>query len=739
MDNILAASNDWQWFIKEIEKNYDLSEASDWNSYLKRRGNYEQIYAYYIRILKIDNFDFSFDNAISEELFICAKYYLGLMGFEEASKKASTVSGKIALLIVWLTKLGNAYNEIDSIADTRCLFNYNLFKLLNFTGMQEDEEIIVSYIDSIHIEGFEQAKSCLLDNIHMVEHTANSAFIDNNKEAIWNANAFNFKQVETSQYGPWEEKYLLDMVKIRIRDHKIIPCMEFGNYSYPDIMLWDEYTIKLMKSYFKNEVANFVLESIDYVNNGNMMTKEVASDHFTLLTNAINDDSTINFLGYSSLEIISYLFNDKAITSLNMDDKIALLEQSLEKVTDEVTLITLKERGIPLPKTKKDIVRNYYNSQYRRIDHVTDKNEFVDYLQNVYVTRTINNDYFSKIISKVNEYISGDIDLETASLFYWYMIFLIRLKGNKDINKEMVQREMIHKQQIWHDRYYEQSKSILKEAKQEFTIPKKTLDNCNLDVLHDAIILGRECVFPDLHSILTVMEDTSKNVFLNFAQCVELNSEYPKLEPQNFPYERHEVDGLLKKQIEEIKSKYGYKLLNEFDTDSYVKAVHKRYKEITKIRVALFDKTKELYDKVKQNTEFELIPFEDEITIAHITQLFPLLEMKIREFASIVNIVPFKESEKDFMKYKDPSSIIREILTDVYEHEKSFESVPDFLFIYNMMYNSNSLNIRNECIHGRDYIYSDKENAFKITLLSISMVMKRTEIVKENFSVGAED
>ena len=49
------------------------------------------------------------------------------------------------------------------------------------------------------------------------------------------------------------------------------------------------------------------------------------------------------------------------------------------------------------------------------------------------------------------------------------------------------------------------------------------------------------------------------------------------------------------------------------------------------------------------------------------------------------------------------------------------------------MYNSNSLNIRNECIHGRDFLSGERLIlAFKVTMLSIQMIENRIKLIKEN-------
>ena len=123
------------------------------------------------------------------------------------------------------------------------------------------------------------------------------------------------------------------------------------------------------------------------------------------------------------------------------------------------------------------------------------------------------------------------------------------------------------------------------------------------------------------------------------------------------------------------------------------------------------------------------------VTLAHLTQLFPLLEVKIRELASLVGIVPFKERLEDFMKYKDSSSVLRELLQEVYTELGSFENVPDLLFVYHYMYNGNSLNIRNECMHGRDYMNGSRLRfAFRLTLLAIYMIMYRIDVINTNIT-----
>lgn len=118
-----------------------------------------------------------------------------------------------------------------------------------------------------------------------------------------------------------------------------------------------------------------------------------------------------------------------------------------------------------------------------------------------------------------------------------------------------------------------------------------------------------------------------------------------------------------------------------------------------------------------------------------ITQLFPALEINIRKLGSMLGVVPFKESIKDFAKFKDSSSVLREIILDVKNELGSFENIPDLLFVYNCMYNGNSINVRNDCMHGREYLTGGQLRfAFRITLISLYMIIYRINSIIHNLN-----
>lgn len=193
------------------------------------------------------------------------------------------------------------------------------------------------------------------------------------------------------------------------------------------------------------------------------------------------------------------------------------------------------------------------------------------------------------------------------------------------------------------------------------------------------------------------------------------------------------MDNLLKQLVERIKSEKAYKFLNDMETDKHIRAIHARQNLYANILAETLVQEEKLYNKIADKSEYVLISYDENLTLAHITQLFPILEKVIRKLAITTGYIPFKENCSEFMKYKDSSSILREIISDIFSISKSFESVPDLYMAYNFMYNGNSLNIRNECIHGRRYLSGKSlKLGFRITLIIINMLYQRLEIIEAN-------
>jgi hypothetical protein len=313
------------------------------------------------------------------------------------------------------------------------------------------------------------------------------------------------------------------------------------------------------------------------------------------------------------------------------------------------------------------------------------------------------------------------------------MLFLIDVnQTNQNVDRRIVKRDMIGLQEYWQNNVYEEQCKNLQEFQFSTTVASKDVDMFNNIVLANPILVAKKCLISSTDDMVETMKSMSEHAIVYMFKKMVLSPIYP-LEGAEVNFDNHDIDTLLKTQVEEIKEKYGYKFLNRLDTEIYVSGIHERYREFAAVTIPMFKEEKKLYDLIEEILDTKLMPFGEQIQLGHLTQLFPLLEIQIRKLGKMFGIVPFKEKASEFMKFKDPSSVLKELLEDIYKELGSFENAPDLLFVYHFMYNGNSLNIRNECIHGRNYLQGGQlRYAFKVTLLSLYMILFRIKVIEDN-------
>ena len=519
------------------------------------------------------------------------------------------------------------------------------------------------------------------------------------------------------------------MLNISFKDRKIVPMFSSGDSTTPDFKQWTKEKLDEMQNYFNYDISDFIIESIRYVLFGIIPSKKIIEKHIELFVENLNNVTSIREkYDNSSFRIISYLFEDKHINTVNAKD----LFIALSTIEDLKEIMMLNKHNISLNKRQRKILKEYYQSCFLRLDDITDTYSYSQYLLNEDNVKSINNEYFYKNSEMFNKYIASTDNILCATLFINYMLFLTRLNGNSNIDKEYVKYEMIRIQELWENQYFDICVSQLHSFSQKLEIKTEVIELFNKDVLDNIFLIANMCVITRTQQYVEGMELVSSNPLGSMVGRVSLDKLFPMDEKLVFDIEKHDVDKLTTTIIKNIKSEYGYRFLNILDTDIYVKALHRRMIQNAKFSFSFFNKTKDLYDIVQAKLKkyFILIDYNENIQLAHLTQLFPIIEIIIKKVGKIYNIFPFKEDEKHFMQSKDPSSILRLMLEKAYNETKGFEVVPDLLFIYHYLYNGNSLNIRNECIHGRDYLFGESlEFAFKITLSALYMLIKRLEII----------
>lgn len=738
IDALLAHDQNWQWFIDHIEENFDLIDIETWSEFKSKNNLLHNVYANFIKILNVSNKELSFKNNLLSDIYNLSKFFLGICKFDECKANLLTNYGGILQIIIWVTKMQNQNNATEYIVDLRFFQQKNFWQLINMESVSLNEDLLLIELDSIKIEGWEEPKKIAVENIDQLLHPISNDFFDKYRDNFLSANAFNFQSLK-HDICTWQEEYLLDMVGISINDNSIQPLMIIEGFITPNKSLWTSKVIQTMQLFFKNDIADFILDTISYLIYKRIPSDKVILQHCKLWNDYIKESKEYEVTSCSSFYVLSHLFKDKAFRTVSSSEEYLNLIHDVQLFSQHKILEKLKNASFPISREQKQLLRSYYELQYQKIDNFKNNYELLNYLKNEEITMYIDNTYFEKTKSLFREVLK-DEDIEgirKANFFHKYMVFLYNLNIHKnDVDKRNIENEMITIQKLWQSEYYEEIVFEMNVFSQSTEIPMSKIDIFNKTIINNPLSFAERCMVSK-EEMCRVMEFASENPFMYMVSSMEISPIYP-LQGNNIDFSRHDIDQLLKEKVEKVKKENGYRFLNLLEDEKYVTAIHKNYESKAQHYTSII-KEEELYNELTNYDTYNLIEYDNNLTLAHLTQLFPLLEIKIREVAQKLGFFPFKKSLSDFMIYKDPSSILREIITYIYKEVEGFENIPDFLFIYNFMYNSNSLNIRNSCIHGRNYIEGNSLRfAFRITILAILMVNSRLHVLQEQENTPTE-
>ncbi|MBT9769203.1 hypothetical protein GPK74_04340 [Coprococcus catus] len=735
-DGLLAHSQEWQWLIDEIEARFEIKEIGSWQQYLSGYGPIRDVFEYFVKVLKVCDKSWIYSRKEFEEIWEIAKFYIGIIDVRECMEKISHNQCKVFLFCIWLTKLENGDNECEYLLDMRLLNQRNYFELIKCDSLLEHEQELLDYAHTIAVAGLDIPLKYLCDNLNQIEYPCNTEFLLNYKKEILNYNAFSFQNIAREACQTWQEVYLLDMLNVSLNKRNIQPMYTDTNVSFPDISGWSKDVLNAVKRYFNHSITNFAVESVAYVKFNIEPSKEVKLLHCKLLMEAIESGvESYKILSSSSYHILSYLFCDKLMGDCNKEEACINLIKRIQKWENPAWIINLKKDGYPISKEQRNLLSEFLANKYKQIDNVLSLYDLKNYLEDKTTANAITTEYLRKVSKKFESYTEEEAGILVAAVYYEYMLYLIEVnQSNTNIDKRYVQKEMIHIQKIWQEKIYKKQCGNLHEFSHEQKIGTKELEKFSDVALLNPVIFAKNCTPSSEDEILNIMMSISENPLLHLFKGMTLTPVFP-MERDKIVYERHDIDKILQQYVNDLKNRKGYKLLNQLDSKIFVAGIHARYKFNTQCSMTFFIKEEKLYNEVKKECSIELLPYTNIESLALLTQLFPVLEMKIRELATLFGIFPFKKKSNEFMQYNDPSSLLRELIEMLFEEQHSFESVPDLIYVYNIMYNSNSYNVRNECIHGRDYLSGGSFRfAFRATLFAVHMIDFRIKTIRNNVS-----
>ena len=731
MDSILNNDRDYQWFLEYLENNFDNDDIDSWENFENKYVSFSKIFDYFSKIQKIENEELKTNIVLLKDIILISRFNLDLITWSQVSIKVQSNFGKIIAVALYITKLMSLKNQLNDEINFGIFSIKNFWQAYNLDEVIERKELIYDYLESISIKNFDLVKDIISSNLNHEDMICSMQFLSVLKSLAFNTTTFSYKYYKFEyQVRTWQERIILDFVS---RPLDVLLKDEDFNSRFSIEQLQ-----KLIEYFHGNGVVRFIIETIIYERFNLLPSSMVVENHIQLLLYNVSLKSDFELFNSSSVLFLSKLFKERDFKNVSISNYLHRnFIQAIQKIEEPKQIEKLKKLEFPTSVYQNEKLKEYSVSIYKSISNVHSTADLIYYFDNVALVKYLDDEYFYLICKKFREIVIEKKEkqsLETANMFLMYMKFLYFISNNRgeELNKNLLINEIISIQNLWENTYYEQELNNMQEFTYQQEISNTEIDKFNDFLTKHPFAIANQCISVTEQKTIQIMETASENALVYFMNKIIIDPIFPK-ESSTIELERHDVDQLLEKQVKSIIDNKSYKFLNTLKPSNYILALHENYIQNVTFLATIFNRTEDVYLYLNSCSRFNLIDYNKDIKLAHVTQLFPLLEEKFREVARFSDYNPFKMKKTEFMNYRDPSSILREIITEVFSLTDSFENIPDLLFVYHFMYNSNSLNIRNECIHGRDFLSNGRLIlAFKITLFSILMIDSRIKLIKEN-------
>lgn len=740
--HIIKKSTDWQWLIDNIESKYNYETCKDWNEYWKLFKNSlpEPVKIFGLILTSIDNqhLNLNIKREDIKQMWYIAEFMNGRETWKNASKKVKIDSLKIILLALYITNLINKSNNCNFEIYWNIFINTNLFQIYDFSLIKDNQAEIMRYIDTIDLQNIDLLKKVLLSNINTVEETYNHTLLREIKDNNISADSFVLNKSMPFNNLPWQENTIINILDIDFLGSKFLPKIKY-TVSCPDIGNWNQNTLKLIKTYFgdNNRIVDFIVETAFYLRNRKdekenrkenkkyVPSFETVDLHLQLLVNAIKYHiNTRKIIESTSMELMSCLFKDEAVGKFKKSPKYEYFLNWINDQTDVLLEKNLQEMHFPITDENRLWI---LESDKRKLKNVEDIDSQVDldkYLGQKDLVKILNEEEFEKIRKKFRQIIN-DRKVNIISLsssFIRYAEFLNKCFNNKKLNRDTINGEIIQIQLIWENDIYPKLIDSMTEIKTESTFSDAEIEDVRKLCSSSPITFSTYLLPTSEYALFEELDLISEFPLQSLVTRMSMDKVFPQ-EKKKINLKYNKVEEIFKDYIKIIKNKYSGLFLNVMDVDDDLQRIIEGYDNKINL-IFLLDK-REMYDQIINSCEYALNPYSEKVTLGDVTQFFPILEMKIRQIASYCGISPFKGNSfrGNGVKYNDPSTLLTLIISGIYGDKKDLLSAQGFIFVYLAMYDSNFKNMRNELMHGRNYLQGvELDLAYRCTLLSILII-----------------
>lgn len=718
----MAGKKGFQWVIREMENEFEYPEddSSNLADFFSMLAKFNQHIDYFIRIYEIDKKKLKIENKFVNVLSNIAKFAIKNNTITQVMKN-NDYKNFSALYLLGIIAGFVQKTRINGTYDFGMFIFYNWFELHEIKNMSKknrnDIEKLLRNLKILEKKKIEDIYSKNFNEIRVGYNKRNLIGLKKHNQL------FNNLGYKRNQFCTWQEDYILKMSKLSFSISEIIPQFSSRTWKVPNYDLWNEQVINNMKNFFtQNEDALMILEIIDYRLHNNSIslnTQKVIFDQ--VLSRIKNQNKKYDFDNIWFYILIKQMKEKNNFIANNINQIFV----ELKRKRNIKIILFLKKNGLKIDRTLQNKIDNYYVKRIREIGKIENLYEFSEFLKDEYIKKNtninlINNgvEIFYKLIRK------NENNIGIASCFYSIINFLIETK--KNVGNELISNHIFKILNLWNEEFFEKMQSLLQVREYKRNVSMEEIKNCNDSFMENPLISLRNTFSWNENVILKDMIMTSEFAISSMFQenTIYIDEFLPYVKKINYE-QKDSFDYLICKYIDDVQFKYKEQLLNSnMEPNVYLINLYKNYRMLvyTVISTISEENFEKLYNDISKGfLKYELLEYPEKIKIAHITQLIPLAELLIRELGIKNKVIPFKEKENQIHVMKDSSTVLLSIIKKKFKEQGNLKNMEIYLYLYNCLYNANSLNIRNELIHAREYMDNESQMRFAFRVLIIGI------------------
>ena len=748
-EGLINKSSDWQWLVECTEERFSApKKISSVNEFL---GAFSLIHDPYVILASVvdstGDFKPSISSAWLKKLYDCVLLRSGVIEPDNYDEHA----GLFALLgvISYATRLFNKLTGKNNLIDTRPIFYSNLHQLFDFTALAVEWPTLKCLAKRVNLSEIELVTETLRSNFEGIDRPINGDKVKKLMDDNFDADFLSFKAVDRGLFQTWQEALLCDAFRSSYQNRKLVPAISLGDgEDSADNSPWSECMVQQAKSSFEDDRAICLLETIEFAKWNRIPS---ACSQSILVDLAVNNTTqtietakTVSCIQCTALDLVIKLKNDSALIKEAQRFYIQSMNKLLKDRTDYDDLRYMSEHSFPMTKEQKCLLKTKCQTFFSEsLTKVGSAHDLVMLFKEPLSATHCSQQDVAHALDLFIRY-TESIDSETAELFYSAMVFMLDVLSNPDVKNDWTKKVIITLRHAWQDKYYRQVVAGMNCFEQDFSVRDSDVKTINEQFLESPHSLAQSLIRLSDDSISSILEEMSEHALLYVFSKISVSEFYPDHVHVKISDDDRSIDKMIADEVERVYKERSYRLINVLDKEAILDGFFEKLKVSIQLICSMID-IEPVYNEIVKFApeQYELLPNPgSRPALGHLTQLFPVLENTIRNIGEFFSIVPFRAKKNSFNKLREVSGILADLIGSVRKLTGTIQGCGEFIFVYFVMYSSNGYNVRNDCIHGRQYQgCADVAFAFRLTAICTYMMLKRLrglEAIMENGQADAE-